>query len=278
MSMSLPRFRPSGKAGKVGAFTPCSEPVMPAPVLSGPQYLREGLKLVLSPSLRLFVLLPLAINLVLFVGLIYLAGHQFSLWVDTLMPSLPDWLSFLSYILWPIFVVLVVLMVFFTFTMLANVIAAPFNGFLAEKVEVVVRGTDDFPTFSWGELIAMIPRTLSREMRKLGYFLPRAIGLFILSFIPVVNIIAAPLWLLFGVWMMAIQYIDYPADNHKLGWNEMLAWLRQKRWQSMSFGGIVYLVLLIPVVNILMMPAAVAGATLFWVRERGADALERSTA
>jgi CysZ protein len=278
MSMPLPRFRTSGKAGKVGAFPSCSEHVMPAPVLSGPQYLREGLNLVLSPSLRLFVLLPLAINLVLFVGLIYLAGHQFSLWVDTLMPSLPDWLSFLSYILWPLFVVLVVLMVFFTFTMLANVIAAPFNGFLAEKVEVVVRGTDDFPTFSWGELIAMIPRTLTREMRKLGYFLPRAIGLFILSFIPVVNIIAAPLWLLFGVWMMAIQYIDYPADNHKLGWNEMLAWLRKKRWQSMSFGGIVYLVLLIPVVNILMMPAAVAGATLFWVRERGAENLvaERS--
>ena len=160
-----------------------------------------------------------------------------------------------------------------TFTMLANIIAAPFNGFLAEKVEVVVRGTDDFPPFSWAELVAMVPRTLAREMRKLGYFLPRAIGLFILSFIPVVNLIAAPLWLLFGVWMMAIQYIDYPADNHKLGWNEMLAWLRQKRWQSMSFGGSVYLVLLVPVVNLLMMPAAVAGATLFWVRERGAENL-----
>ena len=246
---------------------------MPAPVLSGPQYLREGLKLVLSPGLRLFVLLPLLINLVLFVGLIYLAGHYFSLWVDTLMPSLPDWLSFLSYVLWPLFVVLVVLMVFFSFTMLANIIAAPFNGFLAEKVEVVVRGTDDFPAFSWGELFAMVPRTLAREMRKLGYFLPRALTLLILSFIPVVNLIAAPLWLLFGVWMMAIQYIDYPADNHKLGWNEMLAWLREKRWQSLGFGGIVYVALLIPVVNILMMQAAVAGATLFWVRERGAENL-----
>ena len=89
----------------------------------------------------------------------------------------------------------------------------------------------------------------------------------------VLYIVTAPLWLLFGVWMMAIQYIDYPADNHKLGWNEMLAWLRQKRWQSMSFGGIVYLVLLVPVVNLLMMPAAVAGATLFWVREQGAEAM-----
>ena len=106
---------------------------MPAPVLSGPQYLREGLKLVLSPGLRLFVLLPLLINLVLFVGLIYFAGHQFSLWVDTLMPTLPGWLSFLNYVLWPLFVVLVALMVFFTFTMLANIIAAPFNGFLSER-------------------------------------------------------------------------------------------------------------------------------------------------
>nr|WP_298143125.1 sulfate transporter CysZ [uncultured Pseudomonas sp.] len=242
---------------------------MPAPVLSGPQYLKEGLRLVLSPGLRLFVLLPLTINLILFVALIGFAVQQFGGWVDSFMPSLPSWLSFLEYILWPLFVVLVVLMVFFTFTMLANVIAAPFNGFLAEKVEVVVRGEDPFPSFKWAELLAMVPRTIGRELRKLGYFLPRAIGLLILSFIPVVNLAAAPLWLLFGVWMMAIQYIDYPADNNKMSWQDMLAWLREKRWQSLGFGGITYAALLVPGLNILMMPAAVAGATVFWVRERG---------
>ncbi|WP_137888721.1 sulfate transporter CysZ [Pseudomonas sp. 2FE] len=246
---------------------------MPAPVLSGPQYLREGLKLVLSPGLRLFVLLPLAINLILFVGLIGFAVQQFNGWITAFMPDLPDWLSFLSYLLWPLFFVLVLLMVFFTFTLLANIIAAPFNGFLAEKVEVVLRGEDNFPAFRWSELVAMVPRTFGRELRKLGYFLPRAIALLILSFIPVLNLLAAPLWLLFGVWMMCVQYIDYPADNHKLGWNEMLAWLREKRWQSLGFGGSVYLALLIPGVNILMMPAAVAGATLFWVRERGDSAV-----
>jgi CysZ protein len=225
-----------------------------------------------------FVLLPLLINLLLFVGLIYFAGHQFSLWVDTLMPTLPDWLSFLNYVLWPLFVVLVALMVFFTFTMLANIIAAPVQWFFRrKKSKSWCAAVDDFPAFSWGELIAMVPRTLAREMRKLGYFpAPRHRPVDSPVVYPVVNLIAAPLWLLFGIWMMAIQYIDYPADNHKLGWNEMLAWLRQKRWQSMSFGGIVYLVLLIPVVNLLMMPAAVAGATLFWVRERGEDALARA--
>ena len=242
---------------------------MPAPALSGPQYLGEGLKLVLSPGLRLFVLLPLTVNLLLFAGLIGFAVQEFSGWVDAFMPSLPEWLSFLQYLLWPLFVLLVLVLVFFSFTMLANIIAAPFNGFLAEKVEVVVRGQDDFPAFSWAELMAMIPRTVGRELRKLAYFLPRAGALLILSFVPGVNLLAAPLWIVFGIWMMAVQYIDYPADNHKLGWNEMLAWLREKRWQSLGFGGITYLALMIPFVNILMMPAAVAGATLFWVREGG---------
>ena len=243
---------------------------MPTPALSGPQYLREGLKLVLSPGLRLFVLLPLAINLILFVALIGFAVDQFSGWLASLMGSLPSWLSFLDFLLWPLFVILLLLMVFFTFTLLANIIAAPFNGFLAEKVEVVVRGADNFPPFSWAELLAKVPRTLKRELRKLSYFLPRAIGLLLLSLIPGLNLIATPLWLLFGVWMMAVQYIDYPCDNHKVSWDDMLAWLRAKRWQSLGFGGSTYLALLIPFVNILMMPAAVAGATLFWVREDGA--------
>ena len=242
---------------------------MPVSTLSGPQYLREGLRLVLSPGLRLFVILPLTVNVLLFFGLIWFAVGQFSGWVDTFMPNLPTWLAFLEYILWPLFVVLVVLMVFFSFTMLANIIAAPFNGFLAEKVEVVVRGEDAAPPFSWAELLTMLPRTIGRELRKLGYFAPRALALLVLSFIPVLNLVAAPLWLLFGVWMMAVQYIDYPADNNKLSWADMMGWLRQRRWQSLSFGAVTYAALLVPVLNLLIMPAAVAGATLFWVREGG---------
>ena len=237
------------------------------PAQRGTDYFTAGFRLVLQPGLRLFVLLPLSINLLLFIGLISVAVQQFDVLLDTFMPSLPDWLSFLEYVLWPMFALLVLVIMFFTFTMMANLLAAPFNGFLSEKVEGVVRGTDLSPPFNWSALLAMVPRTISRELRKLAYFLPRAIALLLLSLIPGINIVATPLWIVFGVWMMAVQYIDFPADNHKLGWNEMLAWLREKRWQSLGFGGMTYLVLLIPVVNLLAMPAAVAGATLFWVRE-----------
>jgi CysZ protein len=249
---------------------------MPTQTLSGPGYLAAGLRLILRPGLRLFVLLPLTVNLLLFVALVSLAIQQFGFWVDALMPTLPEWLAFLEYLLWPLFVALVLLIIFFSFTLLANLIAAPFNGFLAEKVEAVVRGEDSSPPFSWAELLAMIPRTLGRELRKLAYFLPRALGLLVLSLIPGLNLVAAPLWLLFGIWMMAVQYIDYPADNHKMSWDGMLAWLREKRWQSLGFGAATYAALLVPGLNILLMPAAVAGATVFWIREEGADRLSAS--
>ncbi len=245
---------------------------MPAPVpaLSGPNYLGEGFKLILRPGLRRFVILPLSVNLLLFISLIGLAARQFEQLIETFMPSLPDWLGFLSYLLWPLFALLVLVILFFSFTLMANLLAAPFNGFLAEKVEGVVRGHEQSPPFSWTELLAMVPRTLGRELRKLGYFLPRAAGLLLLSLIPGVNLLATPLWILFGVWMMAVQYVDYPCDNNKVSWHDMLAWLRERRWQSLGFGGMTYLVLLVPGLNLLVMPAAVAGATLFWVRESAA--------
>ena len=238
---------------------------MHAQPLGGPHYLNAGFKMIMRPGLRMYVLLPLSINIMVFFGLIYFAVQRFNGWVAQLMPNLPSWLSFLDYILWPLFVVLVLLIIFFTFTTIANLIASPFNSFLAEKVDSIARREDTAAPFSWGELLAIVPRTLWREMRKLGYFLPRALGLLILSFIPGVNIIAAPLWVVFNIWMMAVQYIDYPADNNKVSWGLMLEWLRVKRWLSLGFGGITYLVLMVPLLNLVAMPAAIAGATLLWV-------------
>lgn len=236
-------------------------------VLAGPGYLLTGLRLIMRPGLRQFVVLPLLVNLLLFSGLMYVAIGEFSGWVTALMPSLPNWLSVLEYLLWPLFVALVLLMMFFSFTLVANIIAAPFNGFLAEKVETVLRGYDAAPPFEWAELVALVPRTVSRELRKLAYLLPRLIILLVISWVPGLNLFAAPLWLIFGVWMMAVQYVDYPADNHKLSWDDMMRWLTARRWQTLGFGATTYGAMLIPGLNLLIMPAAVAGATAFWVEE-----------
>jgi uncharacterized protein involved in cysteine biosynthesis len=48
---------------------------------------------------------------------------------------MPDWLQWLNYLLWPVVVISVLLVFGYFFSTIANWIAAPFNGLLAEQLE-----------------------------------------------------------------------------------------------------------------------------------------------
>ena len=234
--------------------------------VNGSGYFLEGLKKLPEPDIRWFVLLPLLINVMVFGGLILLVFHQFDLWMDDLFGWFPAWLSFLEYLLWPILSMAVLGVVFFTFTILGNLIAAPFNGLLAEKVQRM-NGATDLPDYALKDWLALLPRTVGRELRKLLYFLPKAVVLLIVSFIPVINLVSPVLWFVFNSWMMSIQYCDYAADNMSVSFKDMLIRLRSERTRVWGFGAAVSLMLLVPFVNLLIMPAAVVGATLLWERE-----------
>lgn len=235
---------------------------------NGVEYFFRGFSLIRTKGLKRFVLIPLFINLVLFATAFYFLFGQIGWAIDWLMSGIPDWLGWLRdglvFILWPIAVLSVLLIFGLVFGTLANLIAAPFNGLLAEKVEKHLTGQ------SLGDegLIAIakdIPRTLSRELAKLGYYLPRAIGFLLLFFI--LPVIGQVLWFLFSAWMMAVQYCDYPFDNHKIAFRDMRNTLNAHRSQSFGFGIMVSLFSSLPLLNLLVMPVAVCGATAFWVEE-----------
>lgn len=232
----------------------------------GGRYLLRGFRLILEPGLRAFVVLPLAINIILFVGAIWLLALEFDRWVDYWVAQVPQWLSFLDWLLWPIFALLVLVLVYFSFTLVANFIAAPFNGFLAEKVEARERGAPPAAP-DWKALLALVPRTLGRELAKLLYYLPRVIFLLLLTLIPGLQLLAPLLWFLFAAWMMAIQYCDYPMDNNGVPFKAMRRQLKARRGTVLGFGALTSLGLTLPGINLVVMPAAVAGATLLWVEE-----------
>jgi len=238
-------------------------------LVKGFGYLMSGMHLLMQPGLRLFVLLPLLVNIIFFaVGLgllISLVGG----WMDSVVVWLPEWLSGITWILWLLFATLFSMGVFFGFNLLASFIAAPLNGLLAEKVQAHLTGQDLGET-SLSSLIASLPRSLGRELTKLTYYLPRVVLLIIISFIPGLNLIAPWLWILFGAWMMAIQYVDYAMDNNGVGFRAMKKALSKRRLLHLGFGGGVSLLLMIPIVNFFVMPIAVAGATALWVDQHAA--------
>ncbi len=75
----------------------------------------------------------------------------------------------------------------------------------------------------------------------------------------------AVLWFLFSAWMLAIQYCDYPFDNHKVPFKEMRTALRTRKITNMQFGALTSLFTMIPLLNLFIMPVAVCGATAMWV-------------
>lgn len=235
--------------------------------VSGASYMLAGVRLIGQPGLRRFVLIPLLVNIGVFSAAIWYGlqwFERFTVWMESQVPS---WLAWLEWLLWPIFVVALLILVFYTFTLVANVLAAPFNGLLAEKVELHLTGR---PLTEGGGLrkamIELVP-TLFDELRKLLYTLLWAVPFLVLFLIPGVNVAAPFLWFLYTAWMLAVEYSDYPMGNHGLKFREMRARLRRRRTLGLGFGAAAAGMTLIPVVNFIVMPSAVAGATALWVRE-----------
>ena len=242
-------------------------------ILVGASYFKDGLKMLWRQELRKYILVPLVVNIFLFVTLTallinFITSLTFN---DTILPEWLRWLSPLVtwgyWILWTIISILALVVYAYSFNLITNIIAAPFYGMLAEQAEILLTGKP----LPQEPLNAMIPRVMSREIRKLLYFLIR--GLFItlvvilLGTIPLLNIVALLIGGSWAAWTMSIQYVDYPADNHQLKFRELRGRLGKKFYSSMGFGGIVMGCSVIPILNLIAMPAAVIGGTIFWLNE-----------
>lgn len=229
---------------------------------SGAGYFFKGFELIKQKGIRRFVFIPLTINVILFSVAFYFMYLQLEHYIPSLIGWLPSWLDWLSVVIWPLAVLTILVVFSFLFSTLANWLAAPFNGLLSEKIEALLSG-QTAPQGSNLDIIKDIPRTLNREWQKLRYYFPRAIVFFIgMWFLPVIGQI---IWFLFIAWMMAVQYKDYPFDNHKVPFDVMTQALKQRQGLSYSFGITVALFSMIPIVNLIVMPVAICGASAIWV-------------
>ncbi|MGB5493287.1 MAG: sulfate transporter CysZ, partial [Sedimenticolaceae bacterium] len=203
-------------------------------------------------------------NILIFALLAYLAGLYFGQFMDHWLPT-HDWLEFLRWLLWLLFAMVYALAVFYGFTLIANLIASPFNGVLAARIEQKLTGRR--PAGADDSLLSAIGPAIGGEIGKILYFLSRALPLMILFLIPGLNVPVGIAWVLFGFWFLAVEYADYPMGNHALRPRNQRDRLRRKRLKSLGFGAGVTVMMLIPGLQFAAMPAAVAGATRLWIED-----------
>ena len=238
--------------------------------VSGALYFARGFAIVTRPGIRAYVVIPLLINTGLFTAGIYFGAS----WLGGVTEAmLPGWLDFLAWILVPAFVLAALMAGFYVFNLVASFIAAPFNGLLAEAVERHLTGRSP-PSAGggWRTFLGELGATLAAEVRKLAWVAVRSLPPLLLFLVPGINVVAPILWLLVGAWMLAVTYVDYPMANHGIGFDELRARLRGRRLLGFGFGGAVMAALAVPVLNFLVIPCAVAGATAMWVEQLEGDA------
>ncbi|GMR18150.1 MAG: sulfate transporter CysZ [Gammaproteobacteria bacterium] len=238
--------------------------------ITGASYVLKGFGLIKQPGLRRFVLAPLLVNIIVFSLLIYLGLSQFEALTNALLPDSQAWWAWiLRFVLLFLFWALALVIMFFSFTLVANLIAAPFNGLLAERVMMHLTGRGEDKSNGLLAALGNFGPAVRSELHKYLYFLVIGllVGVFVLASIaiPVINLLTPLVTAIFSAWMLILEYIAYPADNAGLNFKEARVRVRRQRMMALGFGAAVLLVTIIPLVNFLIMPAAIAGATALWV-------------
>ncbi|MEJ2115030.1 MAG: sulfate transporter CysZ [Gammaproteobacteria bacterium] len=242
-------------------------------ILKGISHVGNGFNLIKSRGVKRYVVIPALINFILFTGAIWYGYIKF----DTLLEqNLPNWLNWLEFLIWPLFFIASLLVVFFAFTILANLFGAPFNGVLSEKIEQQLTNKKarlkDVSKEDYLNLLRGARIGISNEFRKLFYIAVHAIPLLFIFIIPGINIFAPFIWFIFGAWLLAIEYLDYPMGNRDLTFKQQLKLIKQNRFLCLGMGMALMGMTIVPGLNFFAMPVGVAAATSLWTKHLNQNA------
>jgi CysZ protein len=147
-----------------------------------------------------------------------------------------------------------------------SVIAAPFNDALSEAVEVIATGRTA-ASFSLARMLRSLVRTLGLELGKWSIYAAIMGPLLMLNWL-----LPGPgsvLYLVAGTSItalfFAVDYLDFSAARHDFTLRRRARLARTRLPSVMGLGFGIWGLLFIPVINLLFMPAAVAGATLLFL-------------
>ena len=154
-----------------------------------------------------------------------------------------------------------------TFTAVTLLIGDPFYEKISELVEDRFGGVPDaVPVNFWRSL----RRSLADSLRLIGLSILVGIPLFVLGFLPVVGQTVIPaLAAGVGGWLLALELTGVPFQRRGQRLRHRRVVLASNVPLTLGFGVAVFLCFLIPLGAILMMPAAIAGATLLARRTLG---------
>lgn len=148
----------------------------------------------------------------------------------------------------------------------SNLLAAPFNDALSREVERIVCGKPRVGEPGVSLLLDLI-RTIALELLKLVVYVAIMLPLVVAGWLApgVGQLVTSPIALLLSVTFFALDYVDWPAARRDWSVGRRIGLLGRYPRLMLGFGLGVWVLLFVPLLNLLFMPAAVAGGTLLFL-------------
>ena len=155
---------------------------------------------------------------------------------------------------------------FFAFVVVVNIIGAPWNDALCAKVEHLTGGHRDGAKSTFRQKFGELWTGIRHSIIRLIIYLMGALVLLIAEWVTgaVATPIVAPLGILWSIVFVSLEFADIPESRRNKTLSEKFDTFKAHPAAMLGFGSVTYLILLIPVLNVLVIPFAVTGITLLY--------------
>jgi CysZ protein len=222
--------------------------------------------IVRKPPLFLWAAIPIAITLALSIWGVGWAKAKLAAlgaaWLASLGYAPDSWIVTLSLVFMQIALFVLAAI---SFSLVATLIASPFNDFLSEAVEPYCDPRLPAPpseSMTWrGKIRAVridIAKTFAIGLIQLALIVAGALGFWI----PGVNLVP----LLLAFWLLSFQFVTYPQTRRGEDFRVSVRFLFRHAFATLGFGAAIGTLFAIPIVSAFALPLAVVGGTLLYSR------------
>lgn len=224
-------------------------------MIQGAMALLGGFRLLLLRSeLRVIlwrmVALLLVLMLITFSATFWLIDYVAVLWI----PAGDAWYwQVLSWLAGVLAFVLAMICGIVSFVLLGSAASAPWLDDLAARTEGMFGNTVTEQQAGWLQLVL---GSLNNSLRPLLGLLFWAVAALLCFWLPP---LATALWTYGGIRFLSFELIDTPASRRHWDFKARKQNLNERRWFYLGFAGAALALMLVPLLNLLVIPAAVVG-------------------
>lgn len=218
----------------------------------------EAVRFIFKNKLGWYFLFPLLLNVLLFAVGFYSAAT----WGDQLVSSLNEWMGTdhwdfwgasvlagsIEWLVWIMIRLLFFLLYAYFGGYIILILLSPVFAFLSEQTETILTGRQ-LP-FNLRQFLKDIRRGVLLAIRNMTIELLITLGLFIVSFIPLVGYFTAIVLFLVSAYFYGFSFIDYTLERQRLNISHSVRFIRSNKGLAIGNGLVFCLVLMIPFIGV----------------------------